>query len=518
LYAYSDSAYASWICSDYPSRACLAPANGSGEIFIKASYNSVYGARFDLWMHPSLIASEGSQGSPIDISGNLATSGTPSVHIGEVSSYSNNNQSYYAVHGLPGTTNYTVSLTELTDDAYVEVFSDSSLSNKLCSAHHTGIQDEICVAQTTATGGAVKNASLYIRVTLDKIRNPGSAIWDGASYTLTVSEGGNNIVSEGASGAPVDISGSLPYAGEVREDEDSYYVISGLNPAMSYAVMLDYAKGDLGFRILGDVNFTLSNYLCVSNDFTDFSEHCTATPNASGEMYILVEANSYTDSSYTIDLVAAPVSEGAVSVPIDISASLPYSGQVGIYQSGDDSTRSYYKVSGLVPGNEYLAMTGSPTQSAYTSVNGSDYCFNNGEAPVESCQVTADSNGEIALTVRAYEGAFFDLNVQPAPLMEGTVASPVVINYQTSYQGSSDGSGSYYKAVGLVPYSSHRISLVSQDDTQWVKVYSDSSYQNEVCYSSYDNHDIGCGASADANGEIHFRVGYSPANYQLYVP
>lgn len=515
LYAYASNAYSLNICSNYPRTACLAPANASGELFIRVDHNSVYGARFNMWINPSLIVSEGSLALPISVSLN-------SNRASKVSSYNTSNNSYYVVTGLPATTNYTVSLTNLTDDAYVEVYSDAALANMLCASNHLGIDNESCVARTASGGGS---KSLYIRVTMDKIRNYTDAIWDGANFTLNVTQAGTNIVSEGAIGAPVDITSSISvnnpamvYSGMVRENGDSYYRITGLDPSTSYAVMLNYTEGNLGFRILADINFTPTNFLCVSNNTNDFSEHCTSTPNGSGDMYIWVEGNMYSDSQFTIGLKAAPVFEGSLLSPLDISTNLPYSGQVGLYNSSDNTTKSYYKVSGLFPNTNYIVTTSDTTQNAYTAVNGSNYCFNNGWSPAESCVITSNTYGEIALTVNAYESAFFTLNVRPAPVSEGSSSSPVALSLQTPYQGSRGTTDSYYKVTGLVPYSHHRISMTSQDDDPWMKIYTDGTYRYEVCYSGYDNHDIGCGATANAAGEIYFITGYTSSYYELYVP
>ena len=510
----TDSTYTTSNCKTFPGM-CLAAADASGNLYIRVSFHKIPGISFKLWIQPSLLDSEGTAAAPLDITGGLA-GGTPTVHNGQVIAHYNEEISYYVLSGLPGSTNYSITATNLTDDIKLDVYSDAAMSNRLCSTDLTGITDETCNVVSGPAGGAIKDVSLYIKVTLDKYGTTHN--WDGANYTLTASPGGTPLTSEGAVGSPVDITGLTPYAGSVSYNEASYYVINGLDPASFYAMMLNHDKTRLVLSLWTDS--TYSTNACNAG-ISYFTDHIVCAPNASGQFFVRVDDSSF-NTAYTLDLKPVPVNEGSDVMPLDITASLPYSGQA-ILGAG---TKSYYTVSGLLADTDYVVITSNSTQNANTSVyDNVDFstgfqCSDYGVQPSDTCIATSSPTGELFIAVDGNNasGTFFDLDVKVAPVAEGSAASPVEVPYQSAFQGKTEWSGSYYKATGLVPYSTHRVSLIEQDTDYIVKIYTDSTYQHVLCSNSFDDYDTGCGASANGNGEIYFTVTQNRGYYKIFIP
>ena len=211
----------------------------------------------------------------------------------------------------------------------------------------------------------------------------------GGTYSVNVTPA--LLTSEGLSGTPVDITGSLPYLGGILA-LPSYYVVTGLANSTNYRVQLGNLTNNVDVHVFSDVNF--SAQLCVGNQ-SSIAETCEATSTAGGELYIRVRASgAETDVAFIVDVLTPVTDEGSAGTPVDLTGILPYEG-------GIKTTASYYKVSGLVPSASYtvelINMIGQGSLEVFsdsgftTSVCTDD---RGGNWP-ESCTVNADGSGAL---------------------------------------------------------------------------------------------------------------------------
>ncbi|MEJ2553169.1 MAG: hypothetical protein P8079_03920, partial [Gammaproteobacteria bacterium] len=218
--------------------------------------------------------------------------------------------------------------------------------------------------------------------------------------------------------------------------------------------------------------------------------------------------------------------EGTAGAPKDITnLTRPYAGQV-------DGTKSYYTRGSLTPGASYQVSLSNLTETARVGVY-SDNSFSSSTASstadnnVTSIVGTADGSGILYLaadgsqTYSTGSGAFFDIDVRPAPQSEGSIAAPVAITLQTPYAGQKAYNGtsdSYYKVSGLVPFSSHRVTLRNRSMTASITVYDSPDFTHQLCYGSSGDYRTGCAAAANYNGDMYIEVGDTGGFYSLYVP
>ena len=515
LFSFVDNTYTGFSNCKFLPGMCLAPADASGNLHMAVYGPDIYGLRYKVWIQPSPYSYDGTVSAPIDITGNLVTTGTPSVHSGKVSVYNTDKTegtSYYQLSGLPGTTNYSIATSDLTDDIRLEVYADAAFSNLLCSSSRRGLYAEKCDVVSGVVGGGVKSTNLYIKVIYEEFLHGDQ--WDGANYTLTVSEGGAPILSEGASGAPVNVTGLLPYTAKVRKNEFSYYQLTGLTPSTDYVLKLTHPQTTLTLSIYSDIDY--ASFRCSIGTSEDYIQQLGCTSTASGELFIRVKGGFYTDTDFTMELVPVPVAEGTAVAPVDISSSLPYSGQA----NNVDTLRSFYVVSGLSPLADYVVLNQNATQSSFTNVySNADFltdfqCSVNG-----ACVAQANTSGELYIRVDGYDqyGTYFDLNVKPAPVSEGSIAAPVEVALQQVYKGQATYSSSYYVVSGLTPYSGHYVGLQNHEQSHWLQIFSDVNFEHTLCDNSNEDYSTGCGATANADGKIYFKVSNGTGYYDLFI-
>lgn len=494
---------------------CLAPAPAGGVLqVVVEGPSSITGTKYKLWLAPSLLKSEGQNG-PIPVAPGMSRAGM-------VSNYPSDRYSYYVVSGLPNDASYKVALADTTDDVDLQVFSDATYSDvaESCRSFRRGLADESCVATTIGKGGR-SNKALYIRVAA---ANHPSVTYDGARYTLTVTGGAAPTSNEGAAGAPLDITGRLPYGGKVRvtigDKQSSYYKIAGLDPNMKHLLIAENPSEGVGLYAFADAAFT--TVLCADDSwFTPVNRSCATTPTAAGELYVKVDGKWSADATFTLKVVPAPVQQGSVGAPVDITSfPLPYAGQVG-------NASSYYLLRDLSPGASYHVSASALTQRAqvrtYSDAFTSFLAQGMVDEAVTSIVATANSSGMLYIALDGSSnghGAFYDLDVRAAPQSEGSVAAPVAIALKTPYAGQKAyyGAKSYYKISGLVPHSSHHVALRNRTMLAWIKVYDGANFKRPLCYSGYGDYRTGCAAAANHDGEMFIEIGEAGGFYDVYVP
>lgn len=547
LYSNPAFDFASKICSVsgiYPEEegTCLAPATASGELYVQIDAGwDITGSTYNIWTVESLISHEGLAGVPMDITGGI-NAGSTVTHAGQVTTF-NNNASYYKLVLNSGPANYTVSLANMTGNVDLEVWNAITGSTDSCLSKRDHLLEESCVIQSETVGGAIKTVDLYIKVS---VVNSYSDHWDGANFDLIVTPGGTLPVSEGTDVAPVDITGSLPYAGKTSSSALNYYKVTGLNPAMQYEISSSNDIYGMLTKVYDEVlSSATTTELCSARNIAPHLNEtrklaCKAFPNATGELYITVSSDYWKTSSdsFSLNVTAAPVAEGTQSVPVVITGTGTRASQVNGSLDGSgnytvDMVNSYYQVTGLTAGTMYMAQVSSDTEEVELNVY-SDSGFSVAECSTDvwssQCAFTANAAGEAYIHADGYiattiSGSFFDLSISEMPVAEGSVASPVVLTAGVVHRGQQGGyqNNSYYKLSGLLPNSTHRLLIKNKTGETAVYLYGESSMSYYNCEIYQADEPDGCSVGANAAGEIFIRtqsnsVGEDAATYyDLYV-
>lgn len=539
LMAYADSGYTTQTCtisSIYTTQEghCLTPVSASGDLYIKVyGASKIDGSQYNIWVAPSLIVSEGSAASPVDIdpAGNLNLTTPQAVtYNGQVSNYYGDTSSYYKVTLNSGPANYTVSVTSMTDNVDLVVSDAITGATMTCNSSHLNLMDESCVITSQTVGGGVKSVDLLIEV-----NTSANLLWDGSTFQLTVTPGGTPAASEGSISTPLDISGALPYTGKVKAYGDSFYKVTGLTPSTRYEVRVNTVRDLMSMYVYTDSTYSATQCdVWFSTPPPPQNIACQATTNASGELYFSTNGNQIdgSEASYDIDIVAAPVAEGTLGSPIDITALLPRASQVSGTLDGSghftlDQVNSYYVITGLTPGNNYQIRLTDVTETVYMNAY-SDAGYTNKLCFFDStvCDAAANSSGEFYIRVDGYRnmndaGGYYTLDVYPLPSGEGSASAPVTMTRQMVHTGSQgqNADPSYYKISGLTPHSSYRTMVKNMSANTEILVFGNANYQYTLCESTTWNTAFGCSAAANDAGELYFKVqGTGNGTFDIVVP
>jgi hypothetical protein len=273
LDVYQNAAFTTLTCTgnqnstDSRPKSCFGVANASGEFYITVSTagGTTTGSKFkiDIVIPP---ANEGTSGAPIALTYGALPYIDGQVGTGTGAGNANGFSSFYVITGVPGSVNKLVRATNLTTNVDLFVYSNSAFSTSLCSSSASTIA-EACLAAIPAGG------TIYVQVTCN-------SCGAGSTYTLDIVP---PSASQGAAGAPVDITGQLPYSGSMLSP-GSFYMVSGLTPSTTYTAALTEVTGGGSLEVYSDVNFTTQ--LCSSNGGVNLPESCQAAANASGKLYI----------------------------------------------------------------------------------------------------------------------------------------------------------------------------------------------------------------------------------------
>lgn len=507
---------------------CLAAANSAGNLYLRVTNDSymIEGSRYNLWLAPSFISSEGSEQMPLNIdpSGRLNNGETISYQ-GQVSADYNRSVSYYRVTLYQGPANYTVTLSGMSDDVDLVVTNhlNSASYTDYCNSQHYGLLDERCVIQTQPVKGRVKSVDLLI-----KVSTPTQTInfWDGAAFTLTIAQGGVVSGVEGTVTAPKDITGALPYLGLVDHYQKSYYRINGLIPGKRYEVRADSDRDRLALNVYDVMPGT--NPLCSAAYLYSIPPAivaCEATANSAGVLYISINSNNLyspaSDVPFRLSIRSSSQAEGQYGAPLDIIGLFPRASQVGgtLDANGyftQGAVNSYYRVSGLQANTYYQVFINHQSRilyrdalKVYRDMGMSQLSCDEGAFLL--CRALSNENGELYIHVDGYadrssSGAYFDLNVRRMPVAEGSQASPLVVPKGVSQrQYAALPTASYYKVTGLTPYMSQKIQIQSATGYTQLTVYGNGNYQYQLCEISVQQ-EGGCAAAANSSGELYLKI------------
>ena len=362
-----------------PYQSCTATTDASGNLYVS----------YDTGMFPSyplggtaymnvkpLPVNEGASTAPL--SKNMSSpSFTGQVWTG---------YSYYALTGLAANTNYYI-LAGFGPDgqsgaiSVYNTFSSGDLTKEtsVCSNSWAYLNNG-CTAKSDASG------NLWVAV-------GGWATDNGTNFKL---EALAVPANQGSAGAPVNITGLLPYRATVAANGTSYFMVTGLTIGAEY--LFSHNESSAGEYIYVYNNSGLTGNVCstyaVSNGHR--SKSCRGL-STSGTAYVVVTGSSAA-GYFSLGVSQVPALEGTPATPIAYNSSGSLlAGKVNI-------GASYYKAT-LTPNTLYTislnSVVGDPDLQVFNSsaMNGAAACSSiKGQSLTESCQATSDANGNLWIT------------------------------------------------------------------------------------------------------------------------
>jgi hypothetical protein len=318
-------------------------------------------------------------------------------------------------------------------------------------------------------------------------------------------------VDEGSAGSPLDITGLLPYDGEVSKSGYSYYRVTGALPDSIYTTTLTLIDG-LPYQIVPNAAATGGIACGWVNTTPGATIDCAMRATAGGVLDFSVQGDTTVGGAFTVTVsLGGIVNEGHPGTPVEVSA-FPFSGSALI--------QSYYLLTGLTPGGAYACKftdASSPValfifpDDTYQSQPTSCSSRNDSGEP---CNVTADASGYIYLMTNAQEnlyGVTYTISVTGASVAnEGSRNSPIDITSLLTYSGMVHLGSSWYIISGLTAGSPCTITLSNASDAANLYLYGPGwDVGQRDCYHWWANGDgtsIECVSVADSNGDIRVEV------------
>lgn len=318
---------------------------------------------------------------------------------------------------------------------------------------------------------------------------------------------------EGTPESPLDITGAVPYDGQVSTDGASYYRITGVTPDEVYTITLTRTDG-LPYPAVPNAvsNGTIA---CGWNDSTPgASINCAMLASNEGVLDFEAQGDDTVGGSYVLTFAeGGVVNEGSPSDPVVVS-SFPFSGGALL--------QSYYLLNGLTPGGAYaIEFTDASGPVGLFIFPDETYqrephicsSLNDSGSP---CQVTADGSGHIYLMTNAQQeqyGVTYTISVVTADVAnEGSRNAPIDISSQLPYSGMVHKGSSWYLLDGLTADSPYTVTLSGATDNVVLSVYGPGwmvvgqRSDCRVLWSNGGGNPIACVSKADGNGEIRIEV------------
>ncbi len=317
---------------------------------------------------------------------------------------------------------------------------------------------------------------------------------------------------EGSIETPLDITGMVPYNGQVSKDGRSYYRITGVTPDAIYTITLIRSDG-LAYQSVPNAGGAGSVECGWDNITPGATIDCAMVASAGGMLDFSVFGDDTVGGTYILNFSdGGAVNEGSPSDPVIVS-SFPFSG-TALHQS-------YYLLTGLSPGGAYkiefivasdpatLFIFPDDTYMMQPTLCHSVYGSGN------PCNVTADGSGQIYLTTGAGDilGITYTIAVNPADLAnEGSDTFPVNITALLPYSGMVHIHSSWYIINGLTPGSPYTITLSNATDNVGLYVYGPGWFEplrradSQVLWINGGGNPIACVSIADSNGDIRIEV------------
>ncbi len=333
----------------------------------------------------------------------------------------------YTVSGLDAGINYTLILSQLTQNLSLVVFTAADFKNEACGSRQIGSSDERCVAVADAQG------NIYVQIDAQQASERSKFTLD--MVTVTPLSGVNGSLT-----AAVDIGG------------EQRYMLQG--QIADVALELTNMSGDGNLFVYSDDAFT--NLLCSSQRGMTYygtalarpsSDSCVTHAVNGGNLFIKVtgQDNTVLNSGQAVNYT---LSWGAPMI-----AELDTTTGVWPRVLALDRILFYVKVIGLAPGGEYMLVgskSGFPKQDPDLNVfAGPGYdaasAILQGTEGANTGAVKANANGEVYVTMDAVVDVTADLkySFNFLPLRDITGHLP--------YTVTGDGKLLYFKITGLNP-------------------------------------------------------------------
>lgn len=396
LYIYSDDTFSTELAhsskSGTSTDAVDITANGD-YLYIRVDSQEVLtpGTAYNLIVEDldiTSFSSEGSIGSPQVVTVDVS-------HNGVV----NDSEDSYYYATITDNHCYQVSLTDLTQDADLYIYSNSDFENdEIGHSVNGGTDPEMVEFYANGT------TTIYLRVSSLDVEAPGTY------YNLLVTDLGAIITSEGTQNTPHIIAAEdTGQVGPFNYMSNSYYEITGLTEEAYYTVTMSNLTKDADLYVYSDNFTTLLGSSANTGD--NASEH-TLVQVPAGTNALNIRVDNYhaeiPGTSYTISIVngssegsiASPVHIGTVPdpVPPDPAVPLTYDGQV------DSNNSSYYTVT-VTPDEWYtITLTGTSADVSLQLYSGSGFeddepstlLFQDSTLPLTIMHPASDSSGGIS--------------------------------------------------------------------------------------------------------------------------
>jgi hypothetical protein len=318
---------------------------------------------------------------------------------------------------------------------------------------------------------------------------------------------------EGSFDMPVDVTGMLPYAGEVSKDGESYYRITGVTPDAIYTITLALTDGLPYPNVPNAASF--GSVACGwQNTVPGVSIDCAMRATGSGILDFHVSGDAEVGGAFVITFSeGGVVNEGHPGTPVVVSA-FPFSGGALI--------QSHYLLTGLTPGAAYAVEFSDASGPVLLALFPDDTYQRQPELcqtlydSGSPCQITADASGQIYLLTNAQEQTFqvtYTISVTAAALAnEGSRNAPIDISAELPYDGMVHKESSWYIIDGLTPNAPYMLTLSDATDNVTLRVYGPGwteTFQRPDCQVVWANgggSPITCVSVADVSGEIRIEV------------
>lgn len=192
--------------------------------------------------------------------------------------------SYFRISGLVPGAMYSPTVSGMTDDVDVAVYSDASLGTKLCESITVGGAAESCVAPVPSSG------ELWVEVNGEWTRT-------GASFAVDV-PGAPAMSLAGALAFPA----GFPHTGTVGATRE-FIEVGGLRPGATYEVRLTGLSADIDLGVFGDPYQYAA--LCESFQSGTVDDFCNAKATSSGKLFVEIDGTTtVAGGSYTLRVTA----------------------------------------------------------------------------------------------------------------------------------------------------------------------------------------------------------------------
>jgi hypothetical protein len=421
--------------------------------------------------------------------------------------------SFYRITGLDTGARYVVDVQQGFNIGYTRLFQLGFSGVPICEQDWTRRVGCLAVVQGTS---------------LDLMMDPIDSDRDGECFTFAATLDSPAGAFEGATDDLMTLrygTTDLPHRGIV-DHERSYYRISQLSAGRRYRVVLS-GRDDAVELVVGkeDPEGGIINAGCLLEadpSTGDVDRFCTVVAEADTLGAEIWHYGSVVSSKYLLSVYEDLESEGSAGAPVVIpyAGGVTYRGQVARATGTLEPGRSYYEVTGVTPGQQYLV--GTTEAAAARALVHEDRTFATAVAcgntplvgPQAACIVAARS-ASLFVGVQGHGEHFsrFTLSVHAAPSDEGTSAAPLPLAYPGAfpYSGEVDWNSEYL--VSALPSGLLTVTLAARDGPAGLSAWpADAGGILCMVGDAFPR----CTLRASAAGELRMRVN-GPAHFDIDI-